>query len=196
MRGWGGCPRAHRSAPLPQVQWFTCKGPVLPDRGSGARLTTAPLCLHGCDSPADGESDLDVSVCALYILLVGNEFTNPLSTGNRAFPRAEQMGEKAFERLFKVASFPHSWYNVSCYVYMCFNSWGWGETCTVLSLAPQKTLGRPASHSQEPMSRTAPPGPGGEPLPSDIPECVWHSPWKEGGKENFLQSWHQFFQWG
>lgn len=58
--------------------------------------TTAPLCLHGCNSPADGESDLYVSVCALYILLVGNEFTNPLSTENRAFPRAEQMGKKAF----------------------------------------------------------------------------------------------------
>lgn len=46
--------------------------------------------------PADGESDLDVSVCALHVLLVGNEFTNPLSMENRAFPQAEQMGEKAF----------------------------------------------------------------------------------------------------
>jgi hypothetical protein len=56
----------------------------------------ARCCLHGCNSPADGESDLNVSLCALYILLVGNEFTNPLSMENRAFPLAEQMGEKAF----------------------------------------------------------------------------------------------------
>ena len=61
-----------------------------------------------------------------------------------------------------MASFSHSWFNISCYVYKYFNSWGEGETCTVLlSLAPQETLGRPASRSQEPMSRTAPPGPSG-----------------------------------
>ena len=62
---------------------------------------------------------------------------------------------------------------------------GEGETCTVLLfLAPQKTLGRPDSRSQEPMSRTAPPGPGGEPLPSDIPECVAQS--MEGRREREL----------
>lgn len=66
--------------------------------------TTRSVCRRG--SPADGESDLPVSVCALYILLVGNEFTNPVSMGN-SLPTSGQMGGKDFHGVHD--AFPSSW---------------------------------------------------------------------------------------